>query len=1267
MVRKNHMSIIIKTMLCLLFVIQLQHMAYSGITADSKPKIFLEFSTRRTPINLKKSKIWVDKVDVTEYAEITQVDISYIPRENLEPGQHDVTVLLVDKNGEEKRHHWSFKIDPNAKVKDFKIDFFEPMPENGAIVTKNKIRGAIDISNLKNANEYSFEFYLAKDTKGFRRMTPPIKISSETLSFEFNNLEEGTKTLLVICKDKHNNSKQIQSSFTVDTVAPSIENILTQSGYLTGKDIVVEASFNDAPYHSAQRMLLDIIGPQGKSISLKAENVYQKHRFSFPAKEVNKWPPGLYKIEITVWDYAGHKSKNQFPKYIQIYESNNELISKHITLDPYPRYTNEFQINISGKANAQSQVVLYVNEQKFSTIKTGPLIFKGNFNFKKVSLEEGFNQLHFQILALDGSEITKKLNAAGILVDRTPPKLMYRFPEDDESLVSPHPEIQFSLYDPGEEKQSFEKMDIKGSGIKENSVSVSINNKKAKAFKSSGRYQVEFADDLKVGKHTLSISASDLLNNKITFNSSFTITRGPLSTFDASIDKKVVYTQGGDSSVITISVLDAYGRPAIDGSIIYLKTSKGTITEKIPVFNGEAKVHFIPPIKPGKAIITVYHPSLKRKVKFNLDCLEPPNRIPHSLKIRQSKPSLKADGGKSSIKFTASLYDAWDRPVSDGLAINLKTSLGKLDENQKIVEKGTVNFTLFSGTKTGDATIKISHQQFKHSFRVPITTPPLGKTKIIKVDLRPKYLVAGSMLPQRITVRCYDAYDRIVRDGTLVKFSIDKGKIVPSGRTYKGKVLNNYQAPKETGIVKLTISSDGESKEIPIEIVESQSFMKTEKIWIKKFKAPPVEGMVKVQGQLFGNREQVIKGSKAIFVHSNNSKAPKFVVARDGLFEIDLKDCKAGKITIELRSDEVSQSFSFTCVKETIQIKKEVEEVIQNKLNAILDIRFQQTRQSGTLNTGFLYFKIIALENNKMPLKELDGKLIHIKSNEGKVASKVFLINGEARLPYSYESNHSKDITINASLENTIKDTLVIHPTYQAVVEEETIQFTAKLFYKIQNKGLLLTFTQSQGIPPESTVTFSSTLNSKLAFKKHVILGDTASVFYPIPDKGSSDTITAQCGSYNKTLELNLDLIRPQINKDQIDLISKVEDKRELNIDTGLQLILLSGKTRLQAGGRDRTRLRFRLLDNKNNNLSDGTEVECVFTQGKITPFRTKVKRGLITINLQTSNWVGRYPFIVRVGNITKKINIDLVAPDINAPNLPGFPDSPRNKFRRRR
>jgi hypothetical protein len=157
-----------------------------------------------------------------------------------------------------------------------------------------------------------------------------------------------------------------------------------------------------------------------------------------------------------------------------------------------------------------------------------------------------------------------------------------------------------------------------------------------------------------------------------------------------------------------------------------------------------------------------------------------------------------------------------------------------------------------------------------------------------------------------------------------------------------------------------------------------------------------------------------------------------------------------------------------------------------------------------------------------------------------------------------------------------------------------------------------------------------------------------------------------------------IELVDSDIESDNPQLTSPVDDQNDnsveastenqaWSIEKGLQTVLLSGRTDLEAGGRDRTRLRIRLLDLRGQDLPDGTEVVLDFRQGRVSPSRLKVKRGVIKFQIKTETWVGRYPLRIRIGDLIEEIPISIRAPQGDSDFLPGLPTAPQWRGKGRR
>ena len=96
--------------------------ARAGVTADSMPEVFCEFSSRQAPVDRAGVRMFVDGRDVSAEAEVLQWKVSWRPAEPLSPGVHNVRVVVADLNGGRGEKKWSFTIDPEAAGKKEQVE-----------------------------------------------------------------------------------------------------------------------------------------------------------------------------------------------------------------------------------------------------------------------------------------------------------------------------------------------------------------------------------------------------------------------------------------------------------------------------------------------------------------------------------------------------------------------------------------------------------------------------------------------------------------------------------------------------------------------------------------------------------------------------------------------------------------------------------------------------------------------------------------------------------------------------------------------------------------------------------------------------------------------------------------------------------------------------------------------------------------------------------------------------------------------------------------
>jgi hypothetical protein len=79
-------------------------------TINFKPVISADYSDAVSGIDTTTAKIYLDEIDKTLEAVITETSISYTPSTDLSEGLHAVKVIVKDRAGNQAEANWSFKV-----------------------------------------------------------------------------------------------------------------------------------------------------------------------------------------------------------------------------------------------------------------------------------------------------------------------------------------------------------------------------------------------------------------------------------------------------------------------------------------------------------------------------------------------------------------------------------------------------------------------------------------------------------------------------------------------------------------------------------------------------------------------------------------------------------------------------------------------------------------------------------------------------------------------------------------------------------------------------------------------------------------------------------------------------------------------------------------------------------------------------------------------------------------------------------------------------
>lgn len=396
--------------------------ANAGVTPETRPEIFCEFSSHRAPIDKDQVRIYVDGLDVTPQAIVQAWRVSYVPAKPMAPGRHSVRVVVRDHEGSSGEKSWEFTIDPSAgRTQPATFVFSPPTPDNGAVLTSGQnIQIAIDPSTPETSTPAPQDLILTL----FRNGSPAdIGIPGQwtarnkTLTLNLPDLPPGRYALLLSATGA---AREITTAFAVDTAPPritsfAIEPRLVQSGAAFSANIAIEDDSGD----SLDSCILSFM-QDGRRISTKKLNAsIGPNKILLNTSDIGTKPRGNYSAGILCTDAAGRTTDWTSPAEFSIFTGSSQLQAmdapssrdnSRLSLDAPPRTVDVSHIDITGRAPADSLLLLYVNS---SSVLERRADSTGAFHFDRVPLEPGDNAI---VVALEDSEGITAMESQPVIV-----------------------------------------------------------------------------------------------------------------------------------------------------------------------------------------------------------------------------------------------------------------------------------------------------------------------------------------------------------------------------------------------------------------------------------------------------------------------------------------------------------------------------------------------------------------------------------------------------------------------------------------------------------------------------------------------------------------------------------------------------------------------------------------------------------------------------------------------------------------------------------
>lgn len=392
---------------------------HAGVTNETRPEIYCEFSSSKGPIDRGRVRMWLNGRDVTAEAVVETWKISYRPAQPLEPGEYRVRVEVYDILGSRGQKMWAFTVDPAAEdTAAPTIELIPPTPKNGgSLAPGGEVEIAARVDDAGGVAAGSFQFEFSKD--GRQVLVPSDAVAFEDGLFKasLGALEPGRYSVSLSVADlAENRSEPAASAFSVepgaarsrDDPAVSLMESLEQPRARRKGTFYLD----DLPGVVTGEPEIDVTGraPAGVAVELLLNGIPVRRDFAEPSGDFGF--PNVRLSENENYVAAAITSDDGFTEIetdeqMVFVDTREPVIDEPATSGeeveiiirvPRDEQTLKYSpINVQGKAPAGAGVGLLVNSSEVAQTTANP---GGVFHFKKVQLAQGQNTL--QAVAIVG-------------------------------------------------------------------------------------------------------------------------------------------------------------------------------------------------------------------------------------------------------------------------------------------------------------------------------------------------------------------------------------------------------------------------------------------------------------------------------------------------------------------------------------------------------------------------------------------------------------------------------------------------------------------------------------------------------------------------------------------------------------------------------------------------------------------------------------------------------------------------------------------------
>ena len=261
--------------------------------ASAKPAIIAQYQDAESGIDVSKTRLLLDGVDVSGSATITTSEVRYQPTAALSEGSHTLKLSIADRIGNTANTTWRFTVDTVAPA------ISAMLPTDGSILANSppaisaqyQDAGGIDVSKVQ----------LTIDGAA---VTGSAAISATGISYQpVTALADGTHAIALTVVDMAGNAASSTWSITLDTVVPAISAATPADGSAQASGTpAISVQYQDAGGVDLSKVQLTVDG-----VNITASATVSGTGISYqPAVALAE---GQHAIALTVADLAGNSNQ----------------------------------------------------------------------------------------------------------------------------------------------------------------------------------------------------------------------------------------------------------------------------------------------------------------------------------------------------------------------------------------------------------------------------------------------------------------------------------------------------------------------------------------------------------------------------------------------------------------------------------------------------------------------------------------------------------------------------------------------------------------------------------------------------------------------------------------------------------------------------------------------------------------------------------------------------------------------------------------------